>query len=55
MRQEMGPILSAQPLSATAPWEVADPDVNHFSKQLREVAKLIAISKNEQFVEVICI
>ena len=52
MRQAMGPVLSKQPLSASTPWETADPDVSSFSKQLREVAKLIAISKKEQFVEV---
>ena len=51
-QQEMGPLLSEQPLSATTPWVLADPDVSAFGKQLREVAKLIRISKKEQFVEV---
>merc|ERR1712226_536369 len=49
--EELGPILSQQSLSAPGPWEVADPDVSSFGAQLREVAKLIKISKTEQFVE----
>ena len=48
----MGPILNDQPLSAETPWKVADPDVSHFGKQLREVAKLIKISKDEHYFEV---
>jgi len=49
--EELGPILSNQPLSAPGPWKVANPDVSSFGAQLREVAKLIKISKTEQFVE----
>ena len=49
----MGPILSDQPLSSETPWKLADPDVSAFGQQLREVAKLIKISKDEQFFEVI--
>jgi len=49
--EELGPILSNQPLSAPEPWKVASPDVSNFGAQLREVAKLIKISKTEKFVE----
>ena len=52
MRQELGPKLSKQPLSADTEWVVPEEDASHFNKQLREVAKLIQISKNEEFVEV---
>ena len=48
----MGPLLDEQPLSATTPWVFPENDVSAFGKQLREVAKLIKISKSEQFVEV---
>ena len=46
-------MLSNQPLSAPEPWKVASPDVSNFGAQLREVAKLIKISKTEKFVEVL--
>ena len=49
----MGPILSKQPLVSSDAWEKAQTDVGSFSQQLLQVAKLIQISKREQFVEVI--
>ena len=48
----MGPILSKQPLVSSDTWEKAQTDVGRFSEQLLQVAKLIQISKKEQFVEV---
>ena len=50
----MGPILSKQPLVSSDTWEKAQTDVGRFSEQLLQVAKLIQISKKEQFVEVMC-
>ena len=48
----MGPKLSKQPLSASTEWVVPGEEYTDFSKQLREVSKLIQISKTEKFVEV---
>ena len=50
--QDLGPKLVKQPLSADTPWMFPEVDVSDFNKQMREVAKLIQISKNEEFVEV---
>ena len=52
MAQDMGPKLEKQPLSADTPWKTQEIDDSEFNEQMRQVAKLIAISKNEEFVEV---
>ena len=52
MAQDMGPKLEKQPLSADTPWKTEEIDDSEFNEQMRQVAKLIAISKNEEFVEV---
>ena len=52
MAQDLGPKLAKQPLSADTPWVDPVEDDSDFNKQMRQVAKLIQISKNEEFVEV---
>ena len=52
MGQDLGPKLEKQPLSADTPWVDPIIDDSDFNKQMLQVAKLIQISKNEEFVEV---
>ena len=52
MGQDLGPKLEKQPLSADTPWATPVIDDSDFNQQMLQVAKLISISKNEEFVEV---